>query len=685
MEDLTGKILNERYRVEEKLGEGGMAYIYKAVDTKLERPVVLKVLKEEMAKDPEFLGRFKREAQSVAKLSHPNILTVYDIGEENGINYIVMEYFEAASLKDITKGKLLPFNKIYDIAAKILDALSYAHENGIVHRDIKPHNILINQDNVLKVTDFGIAKAFTSDTLTSTGSILGSVHYFSPEQAQGKSVDETSDIYSLGVMLYELAAGKLPFEGDTPVAVALKHVQESPLPPMEVNPSIPPAFEKIILKAIEKDPGKRYRSASEMMKDIAGLSKKIEAPPVSARVQEPTLIMKPSEELRRSLKSEEVPASVKGLNAGWWVLVIILILAIAGGGYFYWTRYLQEIVVPDVTRLDKDKAETLLNSKGLKLVIKQEIYDERLPAGIILKQEPEKGFKVKWGAVIAVIVSKGKESVQVPNLVGLNIADARSRLASLGLVLQIEKEADNPGTKAGSVLSQRPEPGAMAAPRSTVYVVVSKGEGMVKLPDLTGLSRKDAEAALKKLGLDLKVIGLEPNAQIPANAVISQEPFPGEEMEKKGVVKVVISTGLESYMAPNITGMTLDEAQKFLRPLDITLEVEGDIKTSDAQIVEQNPKPHNPIPDKKIVVRCVKTVIIPEVSGKKLEDAKDIIEKAGLKVGNIRYMSMDDAPKGAVLEQEPQAGIEVPAGTAVNLTVNQANSTPSPSPTATGL
>ncbi|MCL5773093.1 MAG: protein kinase, partial [Firmicutes bacterium] len=343
MEDITGKILNERYRVEEKLGEGGMAYIYKAMDTKLERTVVLKVLKEEMAKDPEFLGRFKREAQSVAKLNHPNILTVYDIGEENGINYIVMEYFDAASLKDITKGKILPFNKIYDIATKILDALSYAHENGIVHRDIKPHNILINQDNVLKVTDFGIAKAFTSDTLTSTGSILGSVHYFSPEQAQGKPVDETSDIYSLGVMLYELATGKLPFEGDSPVAVALKHVQESPLPPAVINPSISPAFEKIILKAMEKDPGKRYHGASEMMKDIAGLSQKSETSPPAAEIQEPTLIMKPSGELRRSLKNQEAPVSMKGSSAGWWVVLIILLLVIAGGGYFYWTRYIQEI------------------------------------------------------------------------------------------------------------------------------------------------------------------------------------------------------------------------------------------------------------------------------------------------------------------------------------------------------
>lgn len=378
-----------------------MALVYKARCTLLQRIVTIKVLRPEFTSDPDFVDRFRNEAQAVARLSHPNIVGIYDVGEENGIHYIVMEYIEGRNLKEVIHEKgALPVNEAVNIAKQICDALSHAHENGIIHRDIKPHNILLANNGRVKVTDFGIARAVTASTITQHGTILGSVHYISPEQAKGQPATAQSDLYSAGVVLYEMLTGKVPFEADTPVSVALKHIQEKPAIPSTVNPQVTPELDKVILRAMEKDPGLRYQTAKSMADDlntvllgrISDETKAIDMDEFATKVM-PVVSDTGQEggtgESRKERRRKRVRPMVKVYAA---VIILGILIGLAYGLNAF--MYVPEVEVPDVTNMPLDTALRALEAIGLKAEFTRQNHPE-VEAGNVISQEPGPGRKLK--------------------------------------------------------------------------------------------------------------------------------------------------------------------------------------------------------------------------------------------------------------------------------------------------
>lgn len=695
---MQGKILNDRYKIIEEIGSGGMADVYKAYDQRLGRYVAIKVLKPDLSRDREFIHRFYREAVNAAKLSHPNIVNVYDIEEEANLHFIVMEYLEGAqNLKSyITKlKKPLATEQLISIVRDILKALTFAHQKGIIHRDLKPHNILITKDNIIKVTDFGIAKALFSDTLTQTGSIIGSVHYFSPEQAQGKPTTAPADIYSLGILMFEIMTGQLPFNGENPVTIALKHVQEPPPRPSDIRKDLSPEIEKIILKALQKDPLMRYQNSEEMMADLERI---IAGRPVKNALPtpEPTLLAPPSkkqkeiEEVSHHLKSrreelrdgEDTESRESSVLKG--VVTFTLLLLLAGFivvAFLYGSRFLQEVETPDIIGKTITDAQVILTEKGLNIVVQNEVFSDEKPEGIILKQSPFPGEKIRPGKRIYVTISKGNKTVEVPDLVGVKLEKAKQILNDRGLSKFNVTEVFSDVVQVGIVISQEPLPQNRVLLSSTIFLKVSKGPVKAKIPDLTSKTKDEALKLLTKLELKLVEDGTEPSSQIPAGKIIRQDPPAGSMLVKDSVVKVVISKGLEGLTSPNLVGKTIIEAQGIIEPLGVTLKIEGEEKGQNAIITSQEPPAGELIEDKIITVRAENLAIVPALIGKKLQDARDLAIKRGFEVGNITYKEVNDAAPDIVIDQDPQAGIEESQGARINIVVARAlSSTPTLSP-----
>jgi len=696
---MTGRILKERYKVIEKIGSGGMADVYKGHDERLDRIVALKVLKSDLSKDSEFRNRFHREAVSAAKLSHPNIISVFDIEEDGGTQFIVMEYLESNSLKAFinSQKKGIQESTLLNIVRPILSALAYAHQQGIIHRDLKPHNILIGKDGTVKVTDFGIAKALFSDTLTQTGSLIGSVHYFSPEQAQGKPAAATADLYSLGVLLFECLAGRLPFDGDNPVAIALKHVQETPPSPASINPSITPEMEKIIMKALLKDPLKRYQSAEEMLSDLERTDKSKTQKILPPSTEEPTLIVPPSKALSHSRTLKEIEevslhlkkrredqhddldegiqketSLLKGILMG--ALVILALIAVVAG-LICGSRFLQEIETPDLTGKSYSEGQAVLQEKGLSLVIEREMFSNDKPEGIILDQSPKAGEKIRPGEKVKVIISKGNKTLEVPDVKGKTVENARKTLTDRGFInIRIEQIFSDAGP-AGVVLSQEPSPENMVSPSSTIFLKVSKGPEKQKIPDLTGKSEAEAQKLLSRIGLRLIVDTTEPSAQIPAGNIIRQKPAAGTEVVKDSVVKVVVSKAMEGLTSPSLIGKTVQEAETILEPLGVSLNIEGGEKEPDAVILSQIPKPGEAIADKVVTVTVESLPMIPDLVGKKLSNARETAAGRGYQIGTVTYREVNDAPPDVVLEQSPAASSEAATGEKINIVVSRSGDT----------
>ncbi|HAA89275.1 MAG: Serine/threonine-protein kinase Sp [Thermoanaerobacterales bacterium 50_218] len=529
---MLGKVLGNRYEIISRLASGGMANVYLARCRVLNRLVTIKVLKEELAEDKEFLQRFQREAQAVASLSHPNIVNIYDVGEENGLPYIVMEYVEGENLKEVIRRKA-PFSpqEIANIGAQVCAALAHAHEKGIVHRDIKPHNILVTTGGRIKVTDFGLARMLSapSANVTQSGTVVGSVYYFSPEQAQGREVDPRSDIYSLGVVLYEMATGEVPFKGDNPISVALKHLQEEPPPIRQKNPAIPPELEQVIFKAMAKDPENRFSSADEMRKaltwgDFAELAG-------------------PEEEQTRVLYR---PRKRKPRLRGWVVVALVAILFVAAG--FLLGSILQhseEVTVPSVTGLPLDEAKEKIIGLGLRYQV-HEIYDRKTPEGVIVRQSPLGGTRVKKKRVVELWVSKGPRLVWLPDVRGYPLQEAKAILESSGFkVKDPVSEFYDEKVPAGSVISQVPEGEQKVAEGSQISLIVSKGSPprQVVMPSLLGLTVEQASKTLEDLGLVLGEIKEEESQEYPSGVVCGQEIEPGTVVSSGEVVDIVRSKG----------------------------------------------------------------------------------------------------------------------------------------------
>lgn len=517
-------VLDNRYRIIDKIGVGGMADVYRGEDTLLGRPVAIKILHANFANDDEFVSRFKREAQAAGKLNHPNIVNMYDVGFDQDLHYIIMEYVDGKTLKEyITEKGRLSIDEAVKFTIAIGEGLEHAHAMGIVHCDIKPHNVIITRTGRVKVTDFGIARAMNStNTVMYTNSIMGSAHYLSPEQASGKTIDGSTDIYSLGVVLYEMLSGKVPFEGETPIAVALKHVREKVIPPTRYNPSIPPLLESVVLKALSKDPKDRFESISDMMSDLRlsqgfTMSKTQRHEPYDFATQmipavDPDAMDEFSTDddtTSKEVKKKTMLSKIASIPQKYIVLSAAVIFLIAFLGAFlsygnFWSN--TTVDVPNVVGKQVSVAKNMLEDKHLR-VSTSEVTNTDIPAGQVISQTPGAGEKVKEQRTIHLVVSKGVGDITVPDLSGLSLEQARQRLKDIGLVVGKITQQSMDGKPDNVIIAQTPSGDSKVAKGTTVDVVVNKAKAKkVKMPDLIGMTLKDARDVLASYNLGVNQI-----------------------------------------------------------------------------------------------------------------------------------------------------------------------------------
>ncbi len=546
---MIGRLLGNRYEVLEQLGGGGMAVVYKARDTFLNRLVTIKVLRPEFTGDEDFVERFRREAQAVARLSHPNIVSIYDVGREGDIHYLVMEYVEGENLKSLIKREgRVELRFAAEIAGQVAEALQHAHENNIVHRDVKPQNIMITRSGRAKLTDFGIAREATAATLTQSDTIVGSVHYLSPEQARGETAGPASDIYSLGVVLYEMVTGVLPFGGDTPIGVALKHIREVPAPPSSFNREVSPEVESIILRAMAKHPGDRYRSAGEMAQDLYKAAKAGEDRLWAVPADDfPTRVL-PA--VRQDFEDGEQPVKKRKAERGrqLWLFLLLAVLVILAGGALALRVYFNvpEVDMPDVEGKTLDEAQEVLRGYGIKHIQVTRSAHPSVPAGRVISQDPPPGTRIKVTRNVVLNVSQGPEYRVVPSVVGSNLNAARIELSKNDLNIAAVKEDYNESYPEGVIYDQEPKAGVKIAKGSGVVLYVSKGPApkMSTVPSLAGLTLDRARGELEKAGLKLdENVAKAASTEYFAGQVVSQNPPAGAEIPQGTPVQVTVSTG----------------------------------------------------------------------------------------------------------------------------------------------
>jgi serine/threonine-protein kinase len=551
-------MLGSRYRLGEQIGAGGMARVYRAEDTRLDRTVAVKILSAQFADDPSFVDRFRREAQTAAKLNHPNVVGVYDNGAEDGTNYIVMEFVEGRTLAEFLSGggRLSP-TKSVEVAEAVCAALAYAHERGVVHRDIKPGNIMVTRDGLVKVMDFGIARlTTTAETVAQTAAVLGTAAYLSPEQAQGQGVDGRSDIYSLGCVLFELLTGSAPFSGDTAMAVAMKHIQDAPPVPSKVNSEITPQMDAVVMKALAKNRDNRYQNAEEFREDLERLRRGelVSATPIMAAPTqvidrrppahpgEATAVLPPGEEEGRK----------------WWVAALIIagILAIlAGGAYLLANALLSDagrrVDVPNVVGRTLEEAQAELADRGLRVA--PEVRSERQAGadpGTVIAQDPEEGESVPRGSEVTLTVaSRGSGTREIPDVEGTAADEAEAILEGNPYNFEVtRRDQPDDAIDVGFAIGTDPPAGEQLAPRSDITLLVSSGPPATTtspppataiVPDVVCRSLNSAENQIRRAGLTSSVVGSQPNAECPnANQVAAQAPGAGTEVEQGTTVKL---------------------------------------------------------------------------------------------------------------------------------------------------
>ena len=525
--DLEGRLLGNRYELINKIGNGGMAKVYKAKDQVLNRYVAVKILRDEFTTDQEFIKRFEAEAQSAASITHPNIVSVYDVGNEGNLYYIVMELIQGKTLKEIIieEGGALPWKWSINIATQIASALEVAHKNKIVHRDIKPHNIIITEDGIAKVTDFGIAKAVSNSTITAFGTTIGSVHYFSPEHARGGFTDSKSDLYSLGVVMYEMLTGRVPFDADTPVSVALKHMQEEPIPPIELNDKIPSSVNDIILKAMRKDTNLRYQNATEMLYDLKNSLKNPDGDFVDNKEYTSDMatkkislkdIQEEERKNRNSKKENKFFKFIKKHKGLSFVICLVLLFVLSLGGTIAVSRLTEpkEVVLPNFVGVQIDEAKKIAEEKKLNIEVSSEEYNGQYQEGQIISQDPlySENYNIKMGTTIKVVVSKGIEQAIVPKVVGMTEDEAIKALEEAKLKVQ-KVEEENKKIEAGYVISQETEPESKVLAGDTVVIHISTGVKKVSVPSVIGKNEEEAKKTLSDLGFSVKTVNDEDSSK----------------------------------------------------------------------------------------------------------------------------------------------------------------------------
>ena len=566
--NLEGKIIGNRYQIIEKIGNGGMATVYKAKCLVLNRYVAVKILRDEFTTDEEFIKRFNIEAQAAASLTHPNIVSVYDVGNEGNLYYIVMELVKGKTLKEIiVEDGALGWKWSVKVAMQIASALEKAHRNNIIHRDIKPHNIIITEDGVAKVTDFGIAKAVSNSTITAFGTTIGSVHYFSPEHARGGFTDAKSDLYSLGVVMYEMVTGRVPFDSDTPVSVALKHMQEEPIEPIILKPDLPRSVNDIIMKAMKKDTEKRYSSATEMLKDLEMSLKNPDGRFVfnqgivnESATQRIDLNYdkKESDKGEGETREESKKGKIRqffeehrALKVIAIILACILVFALAMGGTYLALTLgrAKEVQIPDLSNLTFEQAESKVKELNLKIEISEEKYHLEKPEGQIIEQDPkyQSNYNIKEGSTIKVVISKGQEIVELPSdVLGKTRDEATKILKEVGLEVQVKEEYSDDiqkdcVIKLENAGGEKISGGEKLPAGTTIVIYVSMGIEQVQVPDLSGKTESEAKTAITNAKLKWKSTEKTSDSSKPNGVVVNQTISSGSMVDKNTEITITIN------------------------------------------------------------------------------------------------------------------------------------------------
>jgi eukaryotic-like serine/threonine-protein kinase len=614
MSDPGPTVFNGRYELHRRLGRGGMAEVSLARDQLLDRPVAVKVLFPEFATDPSFVERFRREATAAANLNHPNIVGVYDWGEADNTYFIVMEYVDGRTLSEILRaeGPLHP-DRVADIGSDIAAALGFAHRNGVVHRDVKPGNVIVTASGQVKVADFGIARAMTADPdddLTQVGTVMGTATYFSPEQARGESVDPRSDIYSLGCVLYELVVGRPPFTGDSPVAIAYRHVQDPPVPPRHHNVELPPAIEAIILKCLAKNPVNRYPSAEDLRADLRRfregnriLAEPVMAPPVdpgaTSVVAATTAVPAADGTGAAPAYYDEEEEDDDTKRSGLFIVALVVLLALLAGMLFLLAQALgvgqdddpavAQVEVPRVVGEPVERAQEILENLDFEVVIETAANDDQ-PEGNVFAQNPAGGAIVDQGSTVTLSVSAGAEAVPVPDVIGSQVEQARQRLTAEGFTVRLE-EINDENAPVGEVVDQAPGPGQEAPRGSEVVLTASIGPADRSVPDVIGRTIAEASNLLGQAGFSVTQTS-EPSSTVEEGRVIRTDPGPEALAPRGSAVTVVVSSGPADATVPSVVDLSEASAINTLSGAGFNPRVQEqdtDDPTENGRVISQNP------------------------------------------------------------------------------------------------
>ena len=593
---LLNTLFDGRYRIVRKLGTGGMANVYLAEDEVLGRRVAIKILNDRHAGDDQFVERFRREAKNAASLSHPNIVSIYDRGEAEGTYYIAMEYLDGRSLKELIVGRgPAPVPVAIDYARQILAAIRFAHRHGIVHRDIKPHNVLVDAEGRLKVTDFGIARAGVSQ-MTEAGSIIGTAQYLSPEQAKGAPVDQTSDLYSVGVVLYELLTGVVPFSGDTPVEIAMKHLSSAPEPPSAKRAEIPRELDLVVLRALAKDPADRYPSAEEMDADLARVARGVAVSPATEEAATAIIARPPPTAVTEITPRprETVPYAPPAAyydydeprrRAVWpWFVALVFVAAAIVGGYFLYDQIQTQlsgsktVAVDNYRDLREIAAVRKIRAKGLRVQVVRQ-YNAKVDETYVFKQDPQPGERIAKGNYVTIFSSLGPPKTDVPSVVGEKLDQALADLQKANLKgHSIDVDSNQPQ---GEIVSQRPTAGASVVQGSTITLRTSKGPKPVAVPNVIGSSFESANSTL--LGRGFAVSRTDVKSDQPKDTVIGMDPAPGTYQPPGTTIHLQVSKGPTTSTVPDVTSLSQSDAQAQLKASGFGVQIVSQPVTDPSQ------------------------------------------------------------------------------------------------------